>query len=403
MAKIDKQIIDKILEAAKIEEVVKDCIGEYGPHNKAGLKKCGVRYEALCPFHDDKSLGSFVVYPRGNCYKCFSCGAKGGVIDFLMTRDGLSYPDAIRWLGKKYKIDVDGVDPNWTYTPKPSPPPLPTLSLPYGIVARTMKAIAPNDIITDNLIRWMFNGIAWDTVQRKRLGENLFNYCVGHGKNGHTIFWQIDEKKIIRTGKMMKYKPDGHRDKESPWNFDFVHSALSRKRNDDDPWPYPRLFNPDTHEPRLTFFGMHLLNRYPDATVNIVESEKTAILMATAYGNNTRQVWMACGGLEMITRERLQPIIDRRRRIVLYPDRDGIDKWRIKAEQMHYERITINTEPVTKWWKPEDGEKADIADVVIRMINHSKPLTTIADVCATMPQAVELIKKFNLEVADERI
>jgi hypothetical protein len=125
--------------------------------------------------------------------------------------------------------------------------------------------------------------------------------------------------------------------------------------------------------------------------------------MATAYGNNTRQVWMACGGLEMITRERLQPIIDRRRRIVLYPDRDGIDKWRIKAEQMHYERITINTEPVTKWWKPEDGEKADIADVVIRMINHSKPLTTIADVCATMPQAVELIKKLNLEVADERI
>ena len=95
MAKIDKQIIDKILEAAKIEEVVKDCIGEYGPHNKAGLKKCGVRYEALCPFHDDKSLGSFVVYPRGNCYKCFSCGAKGGVIDFLMTREGLSYPDAI--------------------------------------------------------------------------------------------------------------------------------------------------------------------------------------------------------------------------------------------------------------------------------------------------------------------
>jgi hypothetical protein len=105
----------------------------------------------------------------------------------------------------------------------------------------------------------------------------------------------------------------------------------------------------------------------------------------------------------MITRERLQPIIDRRRRIVLYPDRDGIDKWRIKAEQMHYERITINTEPVTKWWKPEDGEKADIADVVIRMINHSKPLTTIADVCAKMPQAVELIKKLNLEVADERI
>jgi DNA primase len=54
MAKIDKNIIDKILETAKIEEVIKDCLGSYGSGNKSGLKKTGVRYEALCPFHDDK-------------------------------------------------------------------------------------------------------------------------------------------------------------------------------------------------------------------------------------------------------------------------------------------------------------------------------------------------------------
>ena len=396
MSRIEKDIIDKVLDAAKIEDVVKECLGEYGPHNKSGLKKCGVRYEALCPFHKDRSLGSFIVYPKKNCYKCFSCGAKGGVIDFLMNHEKLSYPDAIRWLGKYYHIDVDGVDPNWTYTPRPAPPPLDTLVLPLWMVTRSEAAID-----SDLLIAWMRRGIAWDTIQRARLEKVLKEYHVGHGKNGHTIFWQMDESGHVRTGKMMKYRSDGHRDKESTWNFDFIHSTLSRKRNDEDPWPFPAIYNPDRQEPRLTFFGMHLLDLYgKNATVNIVESEKTAVLMAAAYGNHNMQIWMACGGLEMITRERLQPIIDRGRRIVLFPDRDGIEKWRMKAEQMHYDRITLNTEPVTKWWCEQDGPKSDIADVVVRILNTSKPLTTIADVKSQMPQTIKLIDNLNLEIAD---
>jgi hypothetical protein len=85
---------------------------------------------------------------------------------------------------------------------------------------------------------------------------------------------------------------------------------------------------------------------------------------------------------------------------VLYPDRDGIDKWRIKCEQMHYPNMAVDCIPVQKWWKPQDGEKADIADVVIRCINESKPLTDINDVKATMPQASGLIDKLNLEIED---
>ena len=295
MAKIDKNIIDKILETAKIEEVIKDCLGSYGSGNKSGLKKTGVRYEALCPFHDDKSLGSFVVYPKGNCYKCFSCGAGGGVVDFLMKHEGLSYPDAIRWLGKKYNIPVDDMPVDWTYTPRPAPPPLPMLELPATMVEKTMKAIDQ-----DNLVKWMRLGVNWDTVQRYNLEKALFDYRVGHGKNGHTIFWQIDQDGNLRTGKMMKYREDGHRDKVSAWNFDWIHATLSRhwdeekhEMTDEPPYPYPHLYDPDKQEPCLTFFGIHLLDRYPHATVNIVESAKTAVLMAIAYGNHATQVWMA--------------------------------------------------------------------------------------------------------------
>ena len=100
----------------------------------------------------------------------------------------------------------------------------------------------------------------------------------------------------------------------------------------------------------------------------------------------------------MITRERLQPLINQGRHIVLYPDRDGVEKWRAKMQAIGYDRMTIDTDPVLKWWRPEDGEKADIADVVVRMLNNSKPLTTIQDVAREMPQAKPLIEKLNLEI-----
>jgi hypothetical protein len=168
------------------------------------------------------------------------------------------------------------------------------------------------------------------------------------------------------------------------------------------PYPFPHLYNPDKQEPCLTFFGMHLLDRYKNATVNIVESEKTALLMAIAYGNHAAQVWMACGGLEMLSRERMKPIIDQGRKVVLYPDRDGIAKWKAKAKQIGYDQIHVDTAPVLKWWRPEDGDKADIADVVVRILNERKPMTSIDEVKEAMPIAKELIDKLNLQVENER-
>lgn len=398
MTKIQKRTIDKILETAKVEEVVKDFVE---------LKKKGTRYLGHCPFHDDRHLGSFVVYPKGNCYKCFSCGAKGGVVDFLMNHEKLSYPDAIRWLGKKYSIETDMQDFDYTPPPpRPAPPPLELLVLPKHLMAGTITADA---IEGDNLVRWIRTGIAWDTVQRKRVEEMIGLYNVGHGKNGHTIFWQIDEQGRLRTGKMMKYKTDGHRDKQASWNFDYIHATLIRhwdeerhEMTDEPPYPFTHLYNPEKQEAQITFFGYHLLNKWKrkdiEQTVCIVESEKTAILMAIAYGNHAKQIWIACGGLEMLTRERLKPIIDQRRRVILYPDRDGIEKWRIKCEQLHYDRLTLDTTPVTKWWQPCDGEKADIADVVVRMINESRELTTMDDVKAAIPETSELIEKLNLDI-----
>jgi hypothetical protein len=58
----------------------------------------------------------------------------------------------------------------------------------------------------------------------------------------------------------------------------------------------------------------------------------------------------------------------------------------------------LNEQPVTEWWKPQDGDKADVADVVVRILNERKPMTSIDEVKATMPQAAPLIDKLNLRI-----
>lgn len=396
MSRIEKYIIEKVIDAASIKEVVGDFVD---------LKKKGVRYVGCCPFHDDRHAGSFVVYPRKRCFKCFVCGAKGGVVEFLMKHERLSYPDAIRWLGKKYSIETDMNDFNYTPPPpRPKPEPLKMLVLPKWLMANTLL-----NVERSTLVQWIRTGINWDPVQRSRIDEVLNHYAVGCSRQGMTVFWQMDEKGQLRTGKMMRYKDDGHRDKSKGYNFDWIHSTLIRHRDpktgqmtDDPPYPHPDLFNPDKQEMVSCYYGLQLLNHYKrkdiDQTVCIVESEKTALLMAIAYGNNCKQVWMACGGLENLTREKLKPLIDQGRKVVLYPDRDGIDKWRQKADQIYYERLVINAEPVTSWWREGDGNKADCADVVIRILNERKPMTSIEQVKREMPVAAPLIDKLNLTI-----
>ena len=93
---IDRPTIDRIMDATKIEEVVSEFVT---------LKKRGVNYIGLCPFHND-SHPSFSVSPtRGICH-CFTCGKGGNAINFLMELEQMTYPDALRWLAKKYHIEI---------------------------------------------------------------------------------------------------------------------------------------------------------------------------------------------------------------------------------------------------------------------------------------------------------
>ncbi|MBO5699659.1 MAG: DNA primase [Bacteroidaceae bacterium] len=94
---IDQQTIDKIRSAADILDVVKDFVS---------LKKAGANYKGLCPFHDERTP-SFVVSPAKQLFKCFSCGKGGDAVTFVMQHEQMTYPEALKWLAKKYGIFIE--------------------------------------------------------------------------------------------------------------------------------------------------------------------------------------------------------------------------------------------------------------------------------------------------------
>lgn len=96
---ISKPTIARIIESARIEEVVGDFLT---------LKKRGVNYIARCPFHNEKTP-SFNVNPVRNIYKCFGCGKGGDSVSFVMEHEKMNYPEALRYLAKKYNIEIEEI------------------------------------------------------------------------------------------------------------------------------------------------------------------------------------------------------------------------------------------------------------------------------------------------------
>ena len=93
---IDRNTIDRIMDAADIVEVVQDFVS---------LKKRGVNYIGCCPFHNEKTP-SFIVSPSKGIFKCFGCGKSGNAVGFVMEHEQMTYPEALKYIARKYGIEV---------------------------------------------------------------------------------------------------------------------------------------------------------------------------------------------------------------------------------------------------------------------------------------------------------
>ena len=400
MSKIDEITIQKIKDAANIVDVVGDYVH---------LKRSGVEYTGRCPFHSDRHTGSFMVSPKKNIATCFPCGKTWDSIAFIQDIEGCNYPDALHRLGQKYGIFIDEEHRyEKPATPRTAPPPPPDLPKRYWPLEWVRRFMATDK---DTFVYWL-RTLPWDEAQRARIDKVLGAYGVGHShfatdwygkheEHDFTIFWQVDENAVLHNGHFMKYRVDGHRMKEKgQYNTTWLHARMKYAKQNP--------FDDEKESESYCLFGQHLMAAAPDAVINIVESEKTAIIMSIAYGCLRMNIWMACCGIGNLTNANklLKPLIDQGKRIVLYPDHDGVERWQDAAKIINYPRLTVNTKPVTEWWTPADGEKADIADIVLRMLREDVPMKfeppnpmreVMTDWAKEYPAFGTLMEKFELE------
>lgn len=373
---IDKRTEERIKGAAKIADVLRYCGVELRPQ--------GANFTALCPFHEDKRPNNFIVSPSKNICSCYSCGKTGldpiatmSLLKFASLPEKEAYKASLREIAKIYGIYVDDA-PQAEYS---TPSPLPPIVTKLEPVMWSLDLATPFARFNDQnpLLKYLVT-LKLTEGDRKRMEKALQLYLVGTYPNGQyagwTIWWYIDNLGYVRTGKMMPYKEDGHRDKQK--NSTWVHSQLQKQGK----------FDRNKQCVNICLFGQHLLDLFPQAYVRIVESEKTAVI-CSAFTNPEEVIWLASGGLSMMNDQKLLTLLKKGRTVELYPDYDGYGSWSdkisVSKELQPYiasGKLRVS-EQVRELWREEDGPKADIADIMVRIINTPKT-TTYSIACARL-------------------
>lgn len=204
-------------------------------------------------------------------------------------------------------------------------------------------------------------------------------YCIGGDSHGRTIFPNIDQEGRCVGGAVIPYLVNGHRDKGKC--ISNIHSELKRK---------DKTLPPQADQ---VLFGSHLLRLYPSASVGIVESQKSAVILSIIY---PQIVWVATAGMTNFNERLLAPIYDRN--VVAYPDVNGVKVWTERAKDLPFKNIRISD-----WWRYAQDDKEDITDVVIRAIQQEKAPYSVPDFIIDhfkQEAVTDLCRRFQLEVVN---
>lgn len=209
------------------------------------------------------------------------------------------------------------------------------------------------------------------TIQRL-----MYDYRLGCTKNGSIIFWQIDTKGRIRTGKIMQYNPDtGKRIKKESGAIDWIHSKLKHTGILSDDWELSQCL-----------FGSHLLSKRPNDTVCLVESEKSAII---GSAEDPGYIWLATGGKGNLKADMCECL--KGRDVIIYPDLGAFDDWSKKAQELA-RQIGFNvvvSDILEKTATDEERENGyDIADYLIQC-RQNRIQKQMRTVCNPQPQQRE--------------
>lgn len=210
-----------------------------------------------------------------------------------------------------------------------------------------------------------------------KVAASVQRYCIGGDSMCRTIFPNIDTEGRCVGGAVIPYLANGHRDKSK--GASNIHAELRRK---DKTLP---------QQADQVLFGSHLLRLYPDASVGVVESQKSAVILSIIY---PEIVWVATAGMTNFNERLLFPIYDRN--VVAYPDVNGVKVWTERAKDLPFKNIRVSD-----WWRYAQDDKEDITDVVIRAIQQEKTPYSIPDYIQDnfrQEPILDLCSRFQLEV-----
>lgn len=238
--------------------------------------------------------------------------------------------------------------PGWLSKPKKTSKPLrKSAPEPEGNVSTIPMSIVKNSVRTNPLSTFLlFLTRLFDTDTIIRL---IKDYLLGVTKDGDVVYYQIDIKGRCRTGKVMKYNPDtGHRikDEAQPGRITWVHSLLKKQL-------------PEKWELKQCLFGEHLLAKYPDKPVVLVEAEKTAIIGSAVMPECN---WLATGGKGQLN-DRVDVLEGRK--VVAFPDSDAYDTWVTKVAERPWLSIQVSDYILRKATPEQIDAGADVADILI--------------------------------------
>lgn len=252
---------------------------------------------------------------RQQKFTCPHCGKKKCFVRYVDTHNGHRYVaddvgkcDHQHSCGYHYKPSEYYHDNQWAMEPRTSasshcaPKPLPPFQpLPVEYVSRSHS---PHSIFW----QWFSTTIASKlSLSPEQICRIYNDYFIGATQKGDVIFWQIDGQQQVHGGHIMHYRFDGHREGFQGW----THIPLIRVG----------LLPPDWQLYQC-LFGEHLLCRRPDAHVCLVESEKTALVMAACHPEH---LWLATAGSSGLSPERVKCLCGRR--VTLFPDSGCYEKW----------------------------------------------------------------------------
>ena len=215
-----------------------------------------------------------------------------------------------------------------------------------------------------NFVAFLCSIFDTGTLESPTIQRLMSNYYLGAAKDGSIIYWQIGTDKRVRTGKIMQYNPlTGKRIKDASGAIDWVHAKLKRRGE-----------LPDNFNLVQCLFGEHLLNRYPDRVVALVESEKSALIGAGCYPD---YVWLATGGRSQLSADKLKPL--RGRTVIMFPDVDGYTLWCEKAREIEAMGCkVVVSDLLERNASPADREsKIDLADWLIRQLKATVTTTRL--------------------------